>query len=160
MRALRFRIRDYKCIEDSGWVELGAVTALVEKNESGKTAALEALQKFNSKPTVEFARKDFPRGGSKDYDPSTVCVEVEVEPTEGERETLAAIIPELKTMKSFAVASNYENKLIFNLPLPATYQEPTLAALLPGLEHVLVQLLDPEESIHLETRVRIESFVN
>jgi predicted ATP-dependent endonuclease of OLD family len=58
MRCQPFRIRDYKCIEDSGWVEVGSVTVLVGKNESGKTAVLEALQKFHSIPTVEFTHKD------------------------------------------------------------------------------------------------------
>lgn len=42
------RVQNYKCIEDSEWVEFEDVTSLVGKNESGKTAFLEALEKLNS----------------------------------------------------------------------------------------------------------------
>ena len=41
------RVENYKCIEDSTEFSLGEVTALVGKNESGKSALLEALYKLN-----------------------------------------------------------------------------------------------------------------
>lgn len=41
------RIRKFKCIEDSTEFSLGPVTCLVGKNESGKSAILEALYKLN-----------------------------------------------------------------------------------------------------------------
>jgi len=41
------RITNYRSVEDSGWVEVGDVTCLVGKNEAGKTAFLQALNKLN-----------------------------------------------------------------------------------------------------------------
>lgn len=41
------RIENFKCIEDSGQFPLDRVTCLVGKNESGKSASLEALYKLN-----------------------------------------------------------------------------------------------------------------
>lgn len=69
MKLERFRISNYKTIEDSGWIELNDVTALVGKNESGKTSLLRALSKLN--PTDDASLdplRDFPRQRyTKDY---------------------------------------------------------------------------------------------
>ena len=160
MRILRFRIRDYKCIEDSGWVEIGAVTALVGKNESGKTTALEALQKFNSKPSVPFAVKDFPRPKQKSYDPEKVCVEVEVEPTKEERAILAEIVPDLKQGPSkFIIGKNYANLFIVDLGLPESYLPPALDGFLPELEADLIVDLKPEAGTLQQEMIKtIEKF--
>src|SRR5947207_5165747 len=40
-------IQDYKCIFDSEEFKIGPITCLVGKNESGKTAILQALYKLN-----------------------------------------------------------------------------------------------------------------
>ena len=45
--AKEFKIQNYRNIGDSGWIPLETVTALVGRNESGKTALLKALHKFN-----------------------------------------------------------------------------------------------------------------
>ncbi|HBF38478.1 MAG TPA: hypothetical protein DDW50_14310, partial [Firmicutes bacterium] len=47
MRLKAFRIQMYKCIIDSGWVEVNSLTALIGKNGSGKTSLLKALYKFH-----------------------------------------------------------------------------------------------------------------
>ena len=38
MKLTRARVKNYRSIDDSSWVKLEDVTALVGKNESGKTA--------------------------------------------------------------------------------------------------------------------------
>ncbi len=58
-----FRIRNFRCIDDSGWIKLEDITALVGVNESGKTAILQALRTLkpgNQIINVEKIR-DFPR---------------------------------------------------------------------------------------------------
>ena len=47
MELTEARVQNYKCIEDSGWVDFERVTCFVGKNESGKTAFLQALEKLN-----------------------------------------------------------------------------------------------------------------
>ena len=47
MKLTKVRIKNYKCIHDSTEFDIDDITCLVGKNESGKTAILEALDKFN-----------------------------------------------------------------------------------------------------------------
>lgn len=49
MRLIKFRIQHYKSIKDTGWCWLASdLTILAGKNESGKSAILEALNDFNT----------------------------------------------------------------------------------------------------------------
>ena len=62
MKALRFRVRNFRNINDSGWVPLDKVTAFVGRNESGKTAILKALHIFNPSSAEHYdGQRDFPR---------------------------------------------------------------------------------------------------
>lgn len=61
MKLISVQIRDYKCIEDSGSFTIGPVTCLVGKNESGKTAILEALHKLKPDDESKFLDLDYPR---------------------------------------------------------------------------------------------------
>jgi len=62
LKPIKFRVQNYRNIDDSGWIELEQVTALVGRNESGKTALLKALHKFNpATPQPYNAQKEFPR---------------------------------------------------------------------------------------------------
>ncbi len=56
MRLKSVRVQNYKCVEDSTEFSIEPVTCLVGKNESGKTALLQALYKLN--PDIE-KRKAF-----------------------------------------------------------------------------------------------------
>ena len=68
MKLVRARVTDFKSIDDSGWVDIDAVTSMVGKNESGKTAFLGALKRLNPVDgDQEFELKDFPRKGYVRY---------------------------------------------------------------------------------------------
>ena len=41
MKALRFRVQNFRNIDDSGWIDLDQVTAFVGRNESGKDRSAE-----------------------------------------------------------------------------------------------------------------------
>jgi len=70
MRMRQFRIQNYKCIEDTDWIQADDITVLVGKNESGKTAILKALHKFNPATPVPFdPLREFPRARfTRDFD--------------------------------------------------------------------------------------------
>lgn len=70
MRMKKFRIQNYKCFEDTGWIGADDVTVLVGKNESGKTAILQALHKFNPATPIPFdPLREFPRARfTRDYE--------------------------------------------------------------------------------------------
>ena len=64
MRLTNVRITEFQSVQDSTEVEIGDVTCLVGKNESGKTAVLQALYRLN--PIIEAdgtfdATDDYPR---------------------------------------------------------------------------------------------------
>jgi len=63
MRLKRFQIQNYKIIDDTGWIDVNEnVTALVGKNESGKTAILRALWKTRNRANIHFDKlNDYPR---------------------------------------------------------------------------------------------------
>jgi len=55
-------VKNYRNIDDSGWIPLERVTAFVGRNEAGKTTLLKALHKFN--PAIEEpynAQREFSR---------------------------------------------------------------------------------------------------
>src|SRR5690242_19838225 len=69
MKAVRFRVQNFRNIEDSGWIPMERVTNFVGRNESGKTALLKALHKFNpATPEPYDSQKEFPRDRyTRDY---------------------------------------------------------------------------------------------
>jgi len=63
MQLVACRVQNYKVIDDSGWISVEAgLTAVVGKNESGKTTLLQALWKTKNVSNVGFDKlQDFPR---------------------------------------------------------------------------------------------------
>ena len=62
MQAKRFRVQNFRNIDDSGWISLDRVTAFVGRNESGKTTLLKALHKFNPATAEPYdPMREFPR---------------------------------------------------------------------------------------------------
>lgn len=88
MKATRFRVQNFRNIDDSKWITLEKVTAFVGRNESGKTSLLRALHKFNPAtpepydPQREFPRdrytRDYVSKGSKGKDWPVCSVEFEI----------------------------------------------------------------------------------
>ncbi|QUC64941.1 AAA family ATPase [Nitrosopumilus sp. K4] len=52
MRLRKFRVRAYRCIHDSGEINVGDLAAFVGRNESGKTTILQALTLLNKEEEV------------------------------------------------------------------------------------------------------------
>lgn len=62
MKLTSFRIQNYKKIHDTGWIEVGDLTAFVGKNEAGKSAVFRGLSKFNPSDGEDYdGLKEFPR---------------------------------------------------------------------------------------------------
>jgi AAA15 family ATPase/GTPase len=69
MKLSSVEIREYKSVQDSTPFEVGDVTCLVGKNEAGKTAILEALNRLNPLVAAKTfdVTQDYPRGNVEDY---------------------------------------------------------------------------------------------
>jgi energy-coupling factor transporter ATP-binding protein EcfA2 len=62
MKLLRFRVKNFRSVVDSGWLDAGSVTALVGVNESGKTNLLLPLWKLNPARDGEIVpTSDYPK---------------------------------------------------------------------------------------------------
>lgn len=63
MKLESFRVRNYRSINDSGEISVSRITALLGRNESGKSNLLRALHSLNPIKGFEALRpiKDFPR---------------------------------------------------------------------------------------------------
>lgn len=76
MRFDRFIVQNYRNVEDSGWIDVGDITALVGQNEAGKSNLFEALYRINPFETKAAYRidEDWPvdKWGDKD-DTALVC---------------------------------------------------------------------------------------
>ncbi|MGY4437208.1 putative ATPase [Bradyrhizobium sp. F1.13.1] len=63
MRLLKFQVKDFRSVIDSGWVEAEQVTSLIGVNESGKTNLLLPLWKLNPAREGEIKpTSDYPKG--------------------------------------------------------------------------------------------------
>ncbi|WP_414586539.1 AAA family ATPase [Scytonema sp. PCC 10023] len=75
MILLKFRVTNFRSVDDSGWIEVDNVTSLIGTNESGKTNLLLPLWKLNPakdgeiKPTADYPRKRYNEIRSMDEKP-------------------------------------------------------------------------------------------
>jgi energy-coupling factor transporter ATP-binding protein EcfA2 len=81
MKLRRFRVRNFRSVSDSGWIEIDGVTALIGVNESGKTNLLLPLWKLNPASEGEInVTADYPRKRLSEFrrlEPQPVFVEAE-----------------------------------------------------------------------------------
>ena len=142
MKAIRFRVQNFRNIDDSEWILLEKVTAFVGRNESGKTALLKALHKFNPAtpepydPQREFPRdrytRDYVSKGSKGEDWPVCSVEFEI-PEELRTEIDKILKEEGTSPKTITATRYYDGSLTFEYEPPIENKpvvpEPVLKAL-------------------------------
>src|SRR3990172_7100451 len=129
MRLSSARLSDFQCIRDSNELQVGDITCLVGKNESGKTALLQALYRLN--PLIPEDAKydvtdDYPRADVEDYNQQLDAGEVAaaiVATAEFELsgDEIAAIEDELGKgilrRNALPLSKGYENKLLITLSI-------------------------------------------
>ena len=119
MWLVRARVTNYKSIDDSGWVSMDNVTSLVGKNESGKTAFLQALRRLNpvSESDTTFDLKDYPRKGYVRYkrthkDAPATVVRCEFELSDEEIAGIEVSYgPDVLRSRRVIAAKGYDNQL-------------------------------------------------
>lgn len=140
MKLIRFRIRNYRSVNDSGWIDVSDRTALVGRNESGKTNLLLALASLNPPDGVkELSQvKDFPRDRPfNDFNKDLPVVDTEWELSGAERNALREILlgQEVERVK---VGRRYHTKQWVDLGIgPATVPHEAVRERLDSLERSL-----------------------
>ena len=140
MKIIRARVNNYKSIDDSSWVDMEDVTALVGKNESGKTAFLQAIRKINSIAGTEdqFSIMDYPRKGYIRYkkihetNPSVVAM-AEFRLTTDEIQELESNFGEgVLNSDIVQISVNYNNERIWSIPTTETSSTPPSSFNIPS----------------------------
>lgn len=128
MKLCRARVQNFKSIDDSGWVDIDQVTCLVGKNESGKTAWVQAVCKLSPVAgqasdfdyELEYPRKHLQRYKRTHENESAVAVEAQFELDDDE---LAEVEAEFGAgalrSRTVTLAKRYDNQTAWTIP----YQE-------------------------------------
>ena len=107
MRLRKFRVRAFRCIHDSGEIKVGDLAAFIGKNESGKTAILEALTLLNKDAKV--SELDLCDEMAEELKSEMKVIEGEFELSEKETKLIAEKFPnlaEIKTVKLYKTQMN------------------------------------------------------
>lgn len=130
MKLATVQIENFRSIEDSNRFTISPVTCLVGKNESGKTAVLQALHKLH--PDVEAAAKfdpiaEYPRQRLSDYEELLSSGEQEKPDNvltttwtleDVDREALAEVLgPEAAKIEEVTLQRGYENTTYWTIPI-------------------------------------------
>lgn len=118
MRMSKFRVQNYKKVQDTDWVSCSNLTAFVGKNESGKSAIFRGLSKLNPSDKEKYdGLKEFPRRryapqfNQEDWPVSSA----EFILNEVERNELKKIAEELKKIDRIIVTRHYSGKMDIKL---------------------------------------------
>lgn len=124
MRLSKVRVQNFKSVLDSGWFTVDELTCLVGKNESGKTAILEALEKLNSaiNERSDFKDTDYPRMNWSEYEQSDQVDTVLKTRWQLEHDELSHVLElagggDAFTSDTITVSKDYNNELTWTLPL-------------------------------------------
>ena len=114
MRMIKFRVQNYKNINDTNWVNCDDLTAFVGKNESGKSAIFRGLSKLNPSDKGKYnGLKEFPRRRytAEFKTADWACSSAEFQLLDDESKELKEICPLLDDCKSVICTRYYSNDL-------------------------------------------------
>ncbi len=111
MRLEKFRVTHYRSVRDSGWISVGDQTALVGRNESGKSNLLLALRSL--KPPDHLERlpvsTDFPADLPRtEYNDELDVVQTVWRLSDEQREHLATLFPRASQVERVEIGRGYE----------------------------------------------------
>ena len=114
MRLKAFRVQMYRPILDSAWVDVNNITVIVGKNESGKTALLKALHKFNPfSPEPYTLDREWPRGHRQGQSPDAVVVQTRFGFEDKELANIAKLLPGGQKPTDVEISKTYEGKFTY-----------------------------------------------
>lgn len=117
MKLAGFRVQMYKCIIDSGWIDINPLTVLVGKNESGKTSLLRALHKLNPfTPDPYSIDREWPRGRRQARNTDQMVCTAKFELTQAEVEHLSTLTDQKLTSSMIRVSRDYQGRLEVDFP--------------------------------------------
>jgi hypothetical protein len=121
MELTRFKVTNFRSVEDSGWIDVDRVAALIGTNESGKTNLLLPLWKLNPagggeiRPTADYPRKLYNQ--LREANPKPVFIEAMFRAPEGLVSTLVKLTgAPAEQVQTISVARSYDGKYRVGFP--------------------------------------------
>lgn len=118
MELKSFRIRNFRSISDSGEIDVSRITALLGRNESGKSNVLRALHSLNPADGFKALNpiKDFPRHRKlSECNENTPVVDSTWQLNEDEQRSLVQIWPAAEGISEVTVSRRYGDKRYVNI---------------------------------------------
>jgi len=163
MELLGFRIQNYRSVNDSGWIDVEPLTVLVGKNQSGKSALLRGLQKFNPfKDEPYNMDREWPRGHRKDRDKKAPVVTVRFEFTELEEKELSEIAGK-KIPKTIEITKGYDGQKVFSYREEFNPDERVEQEMVDKIKELTGLAIESSEKFHLgmeKYQKELNEFVN
>ena len=108
MKPIAFRVRMYKGVLDSGWVDICPLTVIVGKNESGKTTLLKCLHKFKPFRDEPYQiNREWPRGHRREQKPQTIVCTLRFQLSEDERDKVSEHLDEALSFDTVEIGRSY-----------------------------------------------------
>lgn len=120
MKLARFRVTNFRSINDSGWIDVVKTTAIVGRNESGKSNILLALASLNPPggPVDLTLLKDFPRDRPRqEMTPETVVLETVWKLDAQERRDLEAMWARAVDVDEITISRGYSKTAVVHIPV-------------------------------------------
>ncbi len=111
MKLVGFQVQMFKCVIDSGWIEIAPLTVVVGKNESGKTALLKALHKFNPFKPEPYLQREWPRGHRDRWSQDHIVCTAEFELSPDEEAALLSLTNTPAALQKLKVTKDYSGKV-------------------------------------------------
>ncbi len=124
MKLKRFRVKQFRSVRDSGWIETDDVTALIGTNESGKTNLLIPLWKLKPakdgeiNPLSDYPRKEYHEIRAMETKPVFITAEFSL-PDSLIDELVALTGASRKDLATASVSRNYDGKYLIGFPQAA-----------------------------------------
>jgi len=162
MRLTSFRVQNYRSIADSGEILASQITAILGRNESGKSNLLRALCSLNPPGgRVEYNPiKDFPRSRKlEECKKSTMVIDSTWTLSEAEQEKLTEILPRAKTVTQVGIERRYKSAEVWiglndleDLAYEPNTIKTTLRKIIPSLK-ILADSLEVDKQANFNSIV-------
>jgi predicted ATP-dependent endonuclease of OLD family len=157
MKLKRFRVTNFRSVEDSGWIETDDVTALIGTNESGKTNVLLPLWKLSPAkegeivPLADYPRKLYNEFRTQKPQPDFIHAVFDV--GDNLAQTLSAMTglpPDM--VRSVEVSRDFDGLYAVDFPevdLPQAIEKKQILSILDAADHDLksITTLKSEQSL-------------
>ena len=155
MKLTKVRVTDFRSVRDSTEFDIGDATCLVGKNESGKTALLQAMYKI--RPIVDTdvgysVTDDYPRRDVSDY-------EDDIEKKEREHAVVCRLTYELDKADVAAIAETFGPKALTStsLTISKAYEQSNITLALSVNEKAALQHILARYSVPMEIRKALKA---